>query len=114
MSAIPIEQLLGFLRVTQNADNAMLQLLLDDAEDEACQYMNRTTLPRRNETIRDDFDSNTRPEPVSDSDDMAPSVRSGIFLVVQAMYEGQTPQVIAGVRAVAEVKWHPYRIELGV
>lgn len=114
MSAISLQDVRAYLRVTQQSDDVLLQLLLDDAEDEALEYLNRTTLPRKGETIREDFDSNTRPEPVSDSDDLAGSVRSGIFLIVQAMYERADNSTLAAARESAEIKWFPYRVGLGV
>ena len=113
MSTVTLEQIKAYLPVIHNSDDAKLQLLIDGAEDEALQYLDRDTLPRRNETAVDECDSN-QPEPVSDSDDLAPVVRMGIYLIVQGMYDGAGADEMARIRKAAETKWFPYRNRLGV
>lgn len=112
MSYVKIEQIKAYLDIIHNSDDTKLQLLIDGAEDEALQYLDRPGLPRRNESVVDECDSN-QPDPVSDSDDLAPVIRMGIYLIVQAMYEGKDAAEIEACRKAAEVKWHPYRNQLG-
>jgi Phage gp6-like head-tail connector protein len=112
MSTVTLEQIKEYLPVIHNSDDAKLQLLIDGAEDEALQFLDRDTLPRRNETAVDECDSN-QPEPVSDSDDLAPVVRMGIYLIVQGMYDGSNADEMTKIRKAAETKWFPYRNRLG-
>lgn len=113
MSTVKIESVRAFLRVTHDSDDGLLQELIDGAEDEALHFLDRDLLPRRNEAAIDECDSN-QPEPVSDSDDLAPVVRQGILLIVQAGYEGVDAEEMQAVRRAAETKWMPYRNRLGV
>lgn len=113
MSIVKLEQIKAYLDVIHNSDDAKLQLLIDGAEDEALMFLDREELPRRNDFAVDECDSN-QPEPVSDSDDLAPVVRMGIYLIVQAMYEAKDADEMAAVRRAAETKWFPYRNRLGV
>lgn len=112
MSVVTLQQVKDYLRVTHDDDDAMLQRLLDGAEDEALQYLDLTDLPRSSSPRERDFDSDTYPS--SDSDDIAPSVRMGIYLLVQGMYEATKPEELAVYRAAFEHKLMPYRDTLGV
>jgi hypothetical protein len=113
MSTVKLEQVKAYLDVIHNSDDLKLQGLIDGAEDEALQFLDRDSLPRRNVTGVDECDSN-QPEPVSDSDDLAPVVRMGIYLIVQAMYDGASADEMIKIRKAAETKWWPYRNGLGV
>ena len=112
MSAVTLDQMKAYLRVTHNADDVLLQDLIDGAEDEALRYLDRESLPRRNEAADTEADSNT-PEPASDADDLAPTIRIGIYLIVQSMYEGKDASEVAACRQAAEIKWQPYRGRIG-
>lgn len=113
MSAVKLEQIKKYLDVIHNSDDAKLQELIDGAEDECLQFLDRPSLPRRNVTAVDECDSN-QPEPVSDSDDLAPVIRMGIYLIIQGMYDGADADEMQKVRKAAETKWWPYRGNLGV
>ncbi len=113
MSTVTVDQIKAYLRVTHNSDDTLLQTLIDGAEDEALQFLDRDSLPRRGEAAVDEEDSN-QPEAASDSDDLAPVVRLGIYLIVQAGYEAKDAAEMNAVRRAAEVKWMPYRNRLGV
>lgn len=112
MSMIQVAQVRSYLRVLHTSDDPLIQVLIDSAEDECLAYLDRAELPRKGDFDVNECDSNT-PEPVSDSDDLAPAVRAGCYLIIQAMYEGVSADEIEKVRRVAEVKWHPYRNNLG-
>lgn len=112
MSTVTLDQLKAYLRLTHSSDDTLLQDLIDGAEDEALQFLDREYLPLRNDTAVDEDDSNL-PELASDSDDLAPVVRMGIYLIVQAGYEGKDAAEMQAVRRAAEVKWMPYRNGLG-
>ena len=111
MSVIDLPTVKRYLRVIHNADDALLQQLVDAAEDEAVRYVNRTQLP----TLPQDFPSSSSSEDVPSSEDpVAPSVIDAVCLLVKASYEATTPEEVAGYRAAAEVKLQPYRVGLGV
>lgn len=113
MSTVRVAQIRAYLRITHRSDDAMLQELINGAEDEALAYLDREVLPRRGEFQVDECDSNTPPL-VSDSDDLSPMVRMGIYLLVQGMYEGKDAAEMEAVREVARQKFFPYRNKLGV
>lgn len=113
MSTVRVAQVRAYLRITHRSDDALLQELINGAEDEALAYLDRPVLPRRGEFGVDECDSNT-PAPVSDSDDLSPVVRMGIYLIVQGMYEGKDADEMTAIRRAAEIKWFPYRNQLGV
>lgn len=113
MSTVKVEQVRNYLRITHQSDDELLQDLIGQAEDEALAYLDRAVLPRPGEFQVDECDSNT-PIPLSDSEDLAGAVRGGIYLIVQAMYERKSEDELAAVRRAAEVKWFPYRNQLGV
>ena len=102
MSIITLEIAKQYLDVIHNADNAKLQRLLDGAEDEAAQYMNRSL-------------SDLLPEEVSSEnpDDLPGSVLLGVMLLLQAAYQA-TPDDAEKLRRAAEVKLAPYRCGWGV
>lgn len=111
MSVISLDIAKRRLRVIHNADDEDLQQALDSAEAEACRYVNRTYLP----TLPQDWPCSEVSEDVPSSEDpVAPDVIDGVLLLVKASYEATTPDEVAGYRAAAEVKLHPYRLHLGV
>lgn len=100
MSVISLETAKDFLSVIHSADDVKLQLLLNAAEDEAREFMNRADLI--------EFDSN-----VSTTDSVPDSIVMGVMLLLQANYQA-TPDEIPKLRQAAETKLMPYRIEMGV
>jgi len=109
MSAISVSQTKAYLRITHSSDDALLQRLINSAEDEALAYLDRPSLPRRGEFVVDEADSNT--PPLADID-VSPAVLGGIYLLVQAMYEGKDAAEMAAVTEVARQKFFPYRQRL--
>ncbi len=105
MSVIDLPTAKAFLDVIHNADDAKLQLLLDGAEDEALQFMNRTT-------FNDVCPCESSSEPVSE-ERMPDSVKVGVLLLLQAVYDA-TPDDAEKLRRAAETKLFPYRCHLGV
>lgn len=100
MSVITIEEAKSFLDVIHNGDDEKLQLLLEGAEDEVKQYLNRTNL--------DEW------EATASSNGLIPaSVLIGILLLLQSNYQA-TPEEMEQLRKVAEMKLTPYRLEMGV
>lgn len=100
MSAITLSEAKAFLDVIHSADDSKLQLLLDAAEDEAKQYLNRDDL--------EEWDSN-----ISSTDPVPGSIKIGVLLLLQANYQS-TPDDADKLRKAAEIKLQPYRIELGI
>ncbi|AZR95103.1 hypothetical protein BBB39_16085 [Bordetella trematum] len=108
MSVISLETAKRFLDVIHNADDAKLQMLLDSAEDEAVQYMNRGLLEPIPAVIMVDgvlVDA----DPLTAPPD---SMVLGVMLLLQASYQA-SPDDIAKLRAAAEVKLAPHRIGWG-
>lgn len=101
MSVIDLEVAKQFLDVIHNADDAKLQMLLDGAEREALDFMNR------DEFGMGDCSSDSETEVMPDS------VRVGVLLLLQAVYQA-TPDDAEKLRAAAEVKLMPYRCFMGV
>lgn len=112
MSTVTLAELKAYLDVTTSDNDGMLQQLLDGAEDEALMYMDRPALPRRGDTEVDELDSNDT-EPATGSN-VAPSVRAGIFLLAQAMFEAKDAAEMVLIRKAAETKFTPYRNQWGV
>lgn len=109
MSVVTVASVKRHLRQTQSADDVLLQDLINGAEDEAKQYLDRDELPRRDDPIQPECQSDSTLDAASDVDDLAPAVRSGIFLLVQAMYEGQTAAEMDATRGVAFGMMRCYR-----
>ncbi|MEG7359934.1 head-tail connector protein [Pseudomonas citronellolis] len=106
MSLIPLETAKAFLDVIHDSDDAKLQLLLDGAEDEACQFMWRQSLDGL-------CNCEESSEAVSSEQELPPSVVVGVLLLLQANYQA-APDEIDTLRKAAEVKLMPYRCGLGV
>lgn len=115
MSDLTLNDVKKYLDVIHNADDDKLQLLLDAAEDEAMQFMDRKNLT--------DW-GNCCSEPVSEQASESPSeavsevpmpgsVRLGILILVQAAYQA-SPADQEQLRKVAETKLYPHRCRLGV
>jgi hypothetical protein len=115
MSVVTVEEAKVYLGVIHNHDDARILDLLDDAEDECLQYIDRDSLPRIGQDCPDECDTsvNTAIAPVSDSADLPGSLRGGILLIVQAGYEGKDADEMAKLRKAAETKWAPYRCRWG-
>lgn len=100
MSAITLSEAKAFLDVIHSFDDTKIQLLLDAAEDEAKQFLNRDDL--------EEWDSN-----ISSTDPIPGSVKIGVLLLLQSNYQA-TPDEAHKLRQVAEIKLQPYRLELGI
>ncbi|SOE48094.1 head-tail connector protein [Orrella dioscoreae] len=108
MSVISLETAKRFLDVIHAADDAKLQMLLDGAEDEAVQYMNRGLLEPVPAAILVDG-ALLVAEPLDAPPD---SMVLGVMLLLQASYQA-SPEDIPKLRAAAEVKLAPHRIGWG-
>jgi hypothetical protein len=115
MSVVTVEEAKVYLGVVHNHDDARILQLLQDAEDECVQYLDRDELPRIGQSCPDECDTSvdTSIPAVSDSADLPASVRSGILLIVQAGYEGKDADEMAKLRKAAETKWAPFRCNWG-
>lgn len=119
MSDLTLSDVKKYLDVIHSADDDKLQMLLDAAEDEALQFMDRPSLTdwRTCAEIRcDEAVSESVSESVSEASSelsMPGSVRLGVLILVQAAYQA-SPQEQEQLRKVAETKLMPYRCGLGV
>jgi hypothetical protein len=109
MSVVNINAVKAHLRVTHTSDDNLIQNLIDGAEDEAKRYLDRDELPRRDDPMPEEGQSDSSLDPASDSDDLAPSIRIGIFLLVQAEYEAPDAAEAEAMRSVAFGKMRSYR-----
>lgn len=117
MSVIDLSRIKSALRVTHSMDDALLQDLLDGAEEEAKRFCNRAQLPTLPLDYPPEYDSSSSeiPEDAPSSEDpVAPDVVNAVSLLVRAVYEAQTPEEAAGWRRAAETMLMPYRTGLGV
>lgn len=115
MSDLTLNDVKKYLDVIHNADDDKLQLLLDAAEDEAMQFMDRDNLTDWGGCCGEpisELASETPSEAVSEIP-MPGSVRLGILILVQAAYQS-SPVEQEQLRNVAEKKLFPYRCRLGV
>lgn len=102
MSTISLTDAKTFLDVIHSADDLKLQMILDGAEDEAVQFMNRSSLT--------EWDSDIEIQ----SDYLMPaSVMYAVLLLMQGMYQA-TPDELDKLRKAAEIKLMPYRLNIGV
>ena len=109
---ITLAEAKAFLDVIHSGDDAKLQALLDGAEDEALQIMNRKKFgvlcPHWVETE----EGWELAEPAED-EAMPNSVKVAVLLLLQASYQA-APDDADKLRRAAEVKLAPYRCGMGV
>jgi hypothetical protein len=115
MSVVTVEEAKVYLGVVHNHDDARILQLLQDAEDECVQYLDRDELPRIGQSCPDECDTSvdTSLGPVSDGADLPSAIAGGIMLIVQAGYEGKDADEMMKLRKAAETKWAPYRCHWG-
>lgn len=108
MSVIELATAKQYLDVIHNGDDAKLQMLLDAAEDEAAQYMNRGLLePYPAAALVDGVLVLAPP-----LEQPFPSVVLGVMLLLHAAYQA-SPDDAEKLRRAAEVKLAPHRVGLG-
>lgn len=100
MSLIDLELVKQDLRVTNDDDDTLIQVLLDAAEDEALQFLGTSELPY----VMTQYSSET----------IAPSVYAAVFLLVRAKYDETNPEQIGHFRRAAETLLMPYRESIGL
>lgn len=108
MSLIPLAEAKSFLDVIHDEDDAKLQMLLDGAEREALDFMNRKTFSGACPTTADGEEG-----PPSNPDEMPASVKVGVLLLLQALYQAD-PDASDRLRRAAEIRLFPYRCSMGV
>lgn len=113
MSVVTVQEAKLALVVIHDHDDARLQQLIDDAEDECLQYLDRDALPRKGQECPDECDTSASDSPVSDGQDLPHSLRRGILMIVQASYEGKDAAEMIKLREAAIACWAPYRCRLG-
>lgn len=110
MSIIPLAEAKQFLDVIHSSDDAKLQALLDGAEREALNYMDREDFTELC-PCESEIDSDLSSE--EDTYGMPAVVRTAVLLLLQAVYQA-TPDEADKLRAQAETKLFPHRCKLGV
>lgn len=110
MSTITLAEVKLALRVTGTASDDLIQRLIDSAEQECMRYTNRSELP----TLPLDYPSASSSEDIESSEDpIAPDVKNGVILMVQADYFAD-PADRPKYRTAAEGLWTPYRRLMGI
>lgn len=124
MSKILLEEAKQFLQIVHDADDATLQQQLDAAEDEALRFMDREYLPVL--PLEQLIETQTESDPVSESEtpsevseEIVPSVRQAVYLLLKVNYEGTDNGVrgaldLKNYRDRAETLLFPFRRHLGV
>ncbi len=111
MSVIDLEEAKKYLDVIHDDDDDKLQMLLDGAEDEALQFMDRDSFA---ELCSCDVNSESESsESESELSFIPPSVKLGVLVLLQAAYQA-SPDDSEKLRAIAERYLFPYRCKLGV
>lgn len=116
MSEITVAEFKAFARIIHSADDAMIQALIDTAEDECRRFLNRgqlATLPLDYPPVYDSSSSEIPEDEPSSDDPIAPSVRMAVYWLTQARYEGKDADEVQKIRGVAETLLFPYRTQLG-
>lgn len=93
MSVISLTDAKAFLDVIHDFDDSKLQLILDASEDEASKFLNVASLEEWTE--------------------LPFSIYLGVLLLAQSNYQAPADE-IPKLRAAAETKFMPYRVEMGV
>lgn len=106
MSVLDLQTAKDFLNVIHSDDDAKIQMLLDGAEDEALQFMDR-------ESFGDICECDSSSEEIQSEAQLPASVKVGILFLLQANYQA-TPDDVPKIRKAAEIKLFPYRCRLGV
>jgi hypothetical protein len=116
VSQVTLQETKEYLRVIHSGDDALIQTLIDSAEDEACRFLNRENLPTLplEYPAESSSDGPYSEEVPSSQDPIAPSVKLAIFYLVQRAYEQMDPDKEARVRQSAETIMMPFRRGLGV
>jgi hypothetical protein len=117
MSFTTLASVKEWCRVFHSSDDALLQALIDETEDEALRFLNRTEPPTLPLDYPPEYDSSSSeiPEPVPSSDDpVAKSFTKAVKVLVQAYYESPDADERRKAREAFEVILMPYRTGLGV
>lgn len=104
MSLISIETAKKYLNVIHDADDETLQLLLDGAEDEAADFIDRPLIELLPEPSSEETSETVNSLPAG--------VTAGVLLLLQASYQS-SPADAEKLRKNAETKLTPYRIGWG-
>lgn len=115
MSQVQLSEVKAYLPVIHSGDDALLQQLIDAAEQEACRFLDRqnlATLPLEYPAESSTDAPYTEELPSSD-DPIAADVRMAVFLLVKGNYRSE-PGERDKYRTAAERILMPYRNRIGV
>lgn len=94
------------LRVTHDLDDELIEELIDDAQDEALNFLDLSGLPV--------MESDSAPVDSPGATDFRRSFRRAVILLVQGWYDEQDAAKLKLYRERAETLLFPYRRRLGV
>jgi hypothetical protein len=99
MSTVTLEEVKRWCRVIHSADDVLLQDLIDQAEDEALRFLNRTQPP----TLPVDYPESPSSEDIPSSEDpVVASWHKAVCMLVEAAYQTPKPEDQAKIRSNAE------------
>lgn len=114
MTVVTVDQYKTFDRVFIDDDDALILDLIEAAEAEALQYMDRQDLPRKGEDpAPDECDTSVVIDVISEGSDLAPDVRKAIYYLVQSSYSSKDADEQEKLRAAAFKILAPHRRSLG-
>ena len=96
------------LRVTHDDDDALLEVLLASAKDQALRFLDLPELP----TVEVDSSSSSSSSSIG-SIEYPGSIRTALILLVRCLYDPADAKEIEATRKVAETMLMPYRAGLG-
>lgn len=109
MSTLTLDSLKDYLRIIHDADDAMLQDLLDGAESEVLAFLNAESF----EIVKNNFSVIYQSSSSSELE-LPPDIYSCIKILVRSDYEESDPSKAKAWREHVERRLFPYRLELGV
>lgn len=114
MTVVTVAEYKAFDRVPHDSDDALILDLIEAAEAEALQYMDRQDLPRTGEDeAPDECDTSVVIDVISEGSNLAPDVRKAIYYLVQSSYSAKDADEIGKLRNAALTILAPHRRRLG-
>lgn len=114
MTVVTVAEYKVFDRVPHSAHDTLILDLIEAAEAEALQYMDRQDLPRKGEDeAPDECDTSVVIDVISEGSNLAPDVRKAIYYLVQSSYSAKDMDEGEKLKRAAFSILAPHRRRLG-